>query len=326
MDWFERLTGFKVEGYDQTQSLLEVDGENLRSTVNGKSYRVGRLTRPSLRELRDQLALGPGQGQLEFDEIIDDVRSLHRSGENSGAFFQVASQFNLLEMVGPDVCPEDGVTGYQWDRTQGPACAISAGAATIYRNYFAPVGHQVGQTSALQVDCLADVRSQLAMHLNVSPEELWTMENGYPIATRDSLQAISDWIMQASIEEVDTLRSRLRIGVHNDVEVTDEPEIPRSVVSQAFCSALPVSYSRVAVALWEPFGRLVLEASYEATLSAAALHAARAGKNTVYLTRLGGGAFGNPPDWIDAALRRALQKFADCPLRVFLVRYGGGRA
>ena len=36
--------------------------------------------------------------------------------------------------------PEHGVTRYQHDRTQGPACAIAAGAATIYRNYFAPVG------------------------------------------------------------------------------------------------------------------------------------------------------------------------------------------
>ena len=65
---------------------------------------------------------------------------MHRAPENAGTLFQVASQFNLLEMVSPTVTPEDGVTRYQHDRTQGPACAISAGAATIYRNYFAPVG------------------------------------------------------------------------------------------------------------------------------------------------------------------------------------------
>ena len=48
--------------------------------------------------------------------------------ENAGALFQVASQLNLLEMTGPEVTPEDGVTIYQDDRTQGPACAIAAGA------------------------------------------------------------------------------------------------------------------------------------------------------------------------------------------------------
>jgi hypothetical protein len=52
---------------------------------------------------------------------------MHRSPENAGATFQVASQFNLLEMVSPDVMPEDGVTRYEYDRTRGPACAIAAG-------------------------------------------------------------------------------------------------------------------------------------------------------------------------------------------------------
>ena len=37
-----------------------------------------------------------------------------------GALFQVASQFNLLEMVSPRVTPEDGVTRYQHDRTPDP--------------------------------------------------------------------------------------------------------------------------------------------------------------------------------------------------------------
>ena len=49
----------------------------------------------------------------------------------------MASQFNLLEMTAPSITPEHGVARYQLDRTQGPACAIAAGAATIYRNYFA---------------------------------------------------------------------------------------------------------------------------------------------------------------------------------------------
>ena len=64
--------------------------------------------------------------------MTGDVRALHGAPEHANALFQVASQFNLLEMVGPEVTPEDGVTRYQGDKTQGPACAIAAGAATIY--------------------------------------------------------------------------------------------------------------------------------------------------------------------------------------------------
>ena len=52
---------------------------------------------------------------------------------------------------------KDGVTRCQNDRTQGPACAIAAGAATIYRNYFAPVGGGYGQTAKRQFDGLADL-------------------------------------------------------------------------------------------------------------------------------------------------------------------------
>lgn len=73
-----------------------------------------------------------------------DVRKMHDNPEYAGALFQVACQFNFLEMVGPSVTPEDGMTRYEHDRTQGPACAMGAGAATNYRNYFAPIGDQVG--------------------------------------------------------------------------------------------------------------------------------------------------------------------------------------
>src|SRR5215216_2373940 len=94
------------------------------------------------------------------------VRAMHRSPEYAGALFQVASQFNLLEMVGPEITPMDGVTRYEGDRTQGPACAIAAGAATIYRNYFAPVAGGQGQTEERQFDGLADIGEALASALN----------------------------------------------------------------------------------------------------------------------------------------------------------------
>ena len=55
---------------------------------------------------------------------------MHADSELGGALFQVASQFNLLEMAGPSVSPEDGVTRYGGDHTQGPACAIAAGGRT----------------------------------------------------------------------------------------------------------------------------------------------------------------------------------------------------
>lgn len=56
-----------------------------------------------------------------------------------------------------------------------------------------------------------------------------------------------------------------------DTEVTTSES--HHLVTQAYCSAVPVGYSPHSPDLWEPFARLVLEASYEATLRAVMLNA-----------------------------------------------------
>jgi hypothetical protein len=104
------------------------------------------------------------------------------------------------------------------------------------------------------------------------------------------------------------------------VEVTEGGRRP--LVSQAFCSALPVAYTQVQPVLWEAFASLVLEAAYEATMSAAVLNAKRGASKVVLLTQLGGGAFGNHDDWIHAATRRSLEKMRKFDLDVKLVSYG----
>lgn len=321
-DWFERLTGFREGAYEETRRRFHLEGEYLRIGESSHIYRVGLLEVPSLRELRQRVSSQANSGELKFSLLRGDVRKLHRSVANNGALFQVASQFNLLEMVGPDVTPEDGVTRYEWDHTQGPACAIAAGAATLYRNYLVPVDGQPGQTAKRQVDTLADLRARLSAELGMAEDQLWTMKNGYTVARRDAIESAGQWIQEASEEEREVLRSLIRIGLHWNVEVTDYPEAPGSIVHQAFCSAIPVSYSATPAPVWEPLGRLVLQAAYEATFCAAVLNAAEGTSRKLYLTRLGGGAFGNPPEWIDDAVKRSLERFAEHSIDVHLVQYG----
>ena len=323
MDWFERLTGFRETSYDDTRAKLRVVGHRLLSLTNGKSYGIGELELVSLHTLRDRCrSSGARRGRLKVSVVTGDVRQMHQSPENAGALFQVASQFNLLEMVSPAVTPEDGVTRYQYDRTQGPACAIAAGAATIYRNYFAPVGGGHGQTAGRQFDGLADLGNALGEALNVPVSALWEMQNGYALCTRDGLDTIAKHLSALRPEEVETLRGKLCIGIHHDVEVTDAAREHRPVVSQAFCSALPVSYTSVPASHWRPFASLVLEAAYGATIEAAMLNAQREASNVVLLTQLGGGAFGNDSAWILAAMQRALNAALGFDLDVKLVSYG----
>ena len=96
---------------------------------------MGRLELVTLQDLRDRVgALDASATQprpSRFETVTGDVRELHRKLDYAGALFQVASQFNLLEMIGPQVSPEEGVARYADDRTQGPACAMAAGAAVV---------------------------------------------------------------------------------------------------------------------------------------------------------------------------------------------------
>jgi hypothetical protein len=115
------------------------------------------------------------------------------------------------------------------------------------------------------------------------------------------------------------LRGKLCIGIHRDVDATGEK---RPLVSQAFCSALPVAYTHVPPSHWEVFASLILQAAYEATMLAALLNAQRGASNVVLLTQLGGGAFGNRDDWIHAAMRRALEMMREVDLEARLVSYG----
>lgn len=316
LDWFEALTGFKETNFQETRAKLSVDGTQLRSAVNGRSYSIGVLETPSLSSLRERAPFpSDGVRRLKTSIVRGDVGALHRDRANNGALFQVASQFNLLEMVSPEVSPADGVARYAHDRTQGPACAIAAGAATIYRNYFA-------QTPDAQIDCAADLGAQLRQIFDVPQQALWTMRNGYAMPNLSGLERIGKFLSSAEETERDELRALLRIGTHVDVEVTDRTDEYVTHVSQAFCSAMPVSYSYIDEETWEPLALLTLEAAYEATLRAAILNSQRQASNVVYLTMLGGGAFGNKPAWIVDAIERALTLAEPANLDVRLVSFG----
>jgi len=318
-NWFEHLLGFRETDYATTQSRLIVDGDTLTSTVNSKSYGIGELSLPTLADLRARVDIPRGP-RTTVTPIVGDARTLHADPALRGALFQVASQFNLLEMTGPSMTPEDGVTRYAYDHTQGPACAIAAGAATIYRNYAAPVGDQTGQTSTRQLDALAHMGAALSDAFGVPVSQLWTMNNGYAACTRNGLRMITTLLKNATPDESDALRGALAVGLHRNVEVTDV-ESKDQFVSQVYCSALPIAYYR-ADRDWEAFARLVLEGAYEATLLAATEQALSGGCSTVLLTRLGGGAFGNDDAWIDAAMMRAVRVVEYADLDVRIVSYG----
>jgi len=320
MTWFETLTGFRELSPEQVRENIILDGDVLKSCVNGRVMTCGRLETPSLSELRERaLSSGYRVGMLSVREVVANVQHLHVDQSNAGSLFQVASQFNLLEMVSPNVAPERGVGVYEHDHTQGPACAIAAGSGTIYRNYFAIVNGQAGQSTSNQIDCLADIGEALGNFKN----RLWEMKNGYALVSHSGLSAISNRLLASNEDELDELRKLLRIGIQWNTQVTLGDST--HTVSQAYCSALPVAYLNHDAHLWEQFAKLILESSYEATLCAAILNSRSTGNQRVFLTLLGGGAFGNAARWIIEGIQRALNLYRHFALDVAIVSFGSSK-
>ena len=318
-DWFSSVFGFsETWSYKKNQRHFKMEGDVLVCpTAQWPRQHVGPWETPSVAELRERVSNldSPPPGGLRFENLatLAGVQHLIADPSNEGAIFQVASQFNALEMMGPHATPSDGVAIYARDPTQGPKCAIACPAATVFRNYLVGGGAGQGET---QLDTLKDVGAVVGNEDGA----YWEMRNGYALPTTSS--AIKQ--LSARLAADPALRAAatgaLRVGVHWDTQVRP-PGTHR--VCQVFASALPVAYASAPAASWAPFAKLVLRAAYEATLLAASCKAAARGERVrLYLTLLGGGAFGNQMGWIRDALERALQAHRDAPLDVFLVHYG----
>ena len=319
MTWFEKLTGFDELPTDQVRENLRVDGERLISLANDRTLVAGEFTTPALEHLRASIEIPASGQQIRVAEKVADIQSLHQDPKNENAVFQVASQFNCLEMASPHAIPEAGVGIYQNDWTQGPACCICAGAGTIFRNYFVELNGQLGQSADHQVDCLAGIDR----YFDNATNRYWQMQNGYCLPTAAGLAAIEEKLASLSQDEREQLGGKLMVGYQAGTEVTIGDS--NHFVSQVFCSALPVAYSDVPSSNWDHFPRLILDATYELTFYLALQNQIKNDCDKLYLTLVGGGVFGNKLDWILSSIDRSLRLFASSGLDVKIVSYGASK-
>ena len=159
-----------------------------------------------------QSAAEPGLGQsdgLTFEHVAGNVTSMILDEGNAGALFQAASQFNCLEMVGPGVTPQRGVTCYFSDPTQGPKCALACPAGTIYRNYLCQGGKGQGER---QIDCLQDV----GIVLGNQNDKLWEMQNGYCLPTNSKTMGLLGELLRSEPKVAAEAQAALRVGLYLD--------------------------------------------------------------------------------------------------------------
>ena len=315
-DWFEKLFGFRERDFHWTQSQFALRDGVLSSRHNDTKYVAGQFSTPTISELRDQATESSTSSTLSH-VIIGDALELHASRDNAGDMFQVASQFNALEFGSPEVIPEDGLSGYANDMTQGPACSLAAAAGTVVRNYLVNLDDQVGQSRQVQINNLATLESVL------QGGPYWQVQNGYIESEECKLLKLATELQK---HDRDTLTGAVRIGIQHQTQVTFanrfEVLSPPHLVSQSFCSAVSCAYSKIASNLWEHLATLVLEAAYEGTLLAAAIEKAKGtGTGRVWLTFIGGGVFGNRHSWIKSAIETALGRTKNLGLEVKICHF-----
>ena len=209
------------------------------------------------------------------------------------------------------------------------ACA----AGTAWRNYFVRVNERrqldysakEGQDKDRQLNNLWEMEDVL--YRTRGGETFWTVKNGYIESTEKQLQDLNNLLCDKKL--VEELMSKLRIGIQWDTQVTDCVENP-AFVTQTYNSAISINYSTVDnKELWEPLAKLVLEASYEATLLTAVIHNANLVSRgqfpqPVLLTKVGAGVFGNKVEWVAEAIAKAIQKIRSlgCYLDIKVVDFG----
>ena len=363
--WFEDLFGFgdgdgergaardpEFKGHREQFTYDKENGSLSLASDPKMKWQAGKFEATSLATLRRQTQT---EGKLEpttpstITFVSGDVAVLHGDLDYAGAVFQAASQFNCLEFISPEDTPEHGVAAYYYDKTQGPACAISCAPGTIVRNYFAMGGTAkksgAAQNRNVQINTLDDVNEDLRKRHKPRREgtSLVQVRNGYTSSTTHQLTKLNKIIASLTEHSRDTTQGLLRVGVQTETQVTctklktgtDEPwhKVNAAsgplLVTQVYASALSVQYAvekgDTTHADWAPFAKFVLEAAYEATLHAAVLYAKETkGRRKVVLTALGGGVFGNEPAWISAAIVRALKIFKNAGLDVVINEYTQG--
>ena len=297
---------------------------SLTCIPSGRQFHVGPFETPSVADLRHRVhaaasaSAQSGLGGLTFTNIAGDAVDLHADAPTN-AVFMAASQFNCLEMISPGATPEMGITRYIYDPTQGPACAMSCAAGTLYRNYFCR--NALGQNGeAEQINTAAN----LERLLENDKHGFWIMKNGYLLPTNAGMMKLVNERIRNTKGLAEKIVEELAVGVQWDTELSKQlqKKSGKRRVCQVYCSAVPVSYSNTKQEDWEAFARLVLTGAYEATILVGILLAEKKKKRIpIFLTAIGGGAFGNKVDWIADSMEDVLKKYSEAPVDVTLVHF-----
>jgi hypothetical protein len=251
-------------------------------------------------------AINPSDADGTLRQV--DIGAMQADPKYRDAFFQVASNFNALELVSKNDQMTD-ITNYTKDLTQGPFASIAAPYALIYRHYYMfnrqypndPT--QWKQTPAHQINFLDKTDIPVT--------------NSYVDFSKTAPGAIKNFAVE-----------NIKVGTHRDVRILfgympnlkqfEKVTDPRQKINQIFTAAVDFGSN------WKfktddkaiKIAKSILDAAYEGTIRVAFVtHQDKLAEwdklggsgqirpnNSVVLTLVGGGVFQNDFDWIADAI------------------------
>jgi hypothetical protein len=369
--WFTNVFGFEEtaanfathkDSFHVKKNPKPTESEHILMTVKGTEIDVGVFRYRSVEELLKVASDNPSARSvfgfdsttnLKYLTMTSPAHTVHMNPSYSGSIFQVASQFNALEMAGPELTPQNGITNYWNDKTQGPACAMVCPFGTLYRNYFCmpdtggnqpedksvngnpQTGTATGGTDPgnNQINTLTEL-----MKIDVCFKDL-RFQNGYIFVNNKSqLDAINNYL--STPENFWKAMTAIKYVIQEDTPVVNlsDGKILDHNVSQIYCSAYPVAYSTNPPTMppgstsggvsdtlakdYELLSSMILHAVYYSTLAYAVTRITPdETRKKVFLTKVGGGAFGNDDLLIDNAIYNAVRHFTAYPIDVYIVDY-----
>ena len=320
--WFEHVFGFKESIQSVYDNIKVIDNNGmitLHSEANNRDILAGEFRLRNISSFEGLQEVGGGslniihgKGSRASTRLVN-VLEAQAVPEFDGATFLAASNFNGLEFVSGSQTAESGITGYIYDRTQGPYCAMGAAGSILYRNYC--VKHETGQVGQIEKEINFLCNSPLGKFV----------KHGYPSinASQSKKLASHNW------DDLD----QFYVGCHSNCELTttqlpsrafaDAP--PGRIVHHVYAAALSYTYYVDKNDVTLKIGEALLKAQYQAHILASwensQKYPGRAGSKRSVMTLLGGGVFGNSMEMICNAILSCQDLIVKSGLEVFVTCY-----
>lgn len=321
-----------------TAYIHKLDPKTLKATDT--KFQAGYFEEMSIKELRDATKImTPGGGIFNVVEAIDphknddvlkkvDSGALQALAQNKDAVFQIASNFNGLEFVGPKGHQVHNLTSYLRDNTQGPFASISGFPGLVLRDYY------VFHTATTADTPGSPTQAQLALAKNPyiwgqSKDDKKTNTNNGQINFLDqtNIPVKQGYVIldNTTINNPEDEIEKMKIGYHGNLQVTfgfkeysgkhhEKVDDTTQIINQVFTAAMDTTRNANTPEN-KKVAQAILRAAYEGTLRAALFK----GKKNVILTLIGGGVFENDIRWIANVIKDLENLIISSGLNVTLI-------